>query len=346
MTGDAVAERADVQRRTSTVRRCTCTSAVGFFLLLAPLAKADVVIPVVGRPSTFYDAAGKDVQIAASAEPTELTLDDTIRLTIRVSNLVNAPDVQRPDLKDIEEFRRDFQIIDEPSQESPASGTRVFSYRLRPRHVRVATIPILVFPYYDHTLPQPPDMPDFPFRKVRTKPIAIRVRKAAPPPLPIVPLEVPAFAESLTESSPRIPEWTWWMIVAAPPVFALLWCVLWQATHPLGDRALRRRRSRAARHALRILHSMERRRIAEPSRIFDCVTVYIAEHFDLPNAYRTPDDLARALREAQVSNDTVSQCCAFLSAADAARFAPSTAGASADLLAEAERLVRRLEAEP
>ena len=55
-------------------------------MLLGPQsAPAEVMIPVVGQPSPFYGAAGRDVKVEAQADPVELTLDDTIVFTLRVS---------------------------------------------------------------------------------------------------------------------------------------------------------------------------------------------------------------------------------------------------------------------
>jgi hypothetical protein len=304
-----------------------------------------VPIPVVGQPSPFSGAAGSDVTVETTASPTELTIDDSILLTIRVSRLVNADDVQRPDVSAIDEFRREFQIDDEPTTEPEPKGTRIFRYRLRPRSTKVKAIPGLVFSYYDPNLPQPADRPEFPFRKARTKPIAIRIVKAAPPVLPVVPLDVPPFAETLAEPSPGIPTWAWWLIAAGPPIVAIVWCAVWRAMNPVGDRLARRRRSRAARLAMRTLHSFARHSPADPSAVVGCVAIYLAERFDLPGVFRTPADLAHHLRKANASDEMVAECVEFLRVGDAARFAPSPEVSAELLIADAERLIRRQEGE-
>jgi hypothetical protein len=314
-------------------------------LLLASVAHAQVNIPVVGQPSPFYGAAGKDVKVEARARPTEITLDDAIIYTLRIRNLVNAADVERPDLNAIEDFARDFQIEDDPTQEAEPAGTRIFQYRLRPRTLKMQAIPPLVFPYYDPNLPQPADRPEFPFRKVRTEPIAIRVRKAAPPLLPVEPVDVPEFAETLPEQSMEWPRWAWWAAAAGPPVVALGWCAAWRVMNPAGARLVRRRRSRAARTALRTLHSLGRHATPDPGAVVGCVATYLAEHYDLPGIFRTPGDLAKRLREAGAAPETIAECEAFLRAADAARFAPTPAGSIEALIADAERLVRHQEGE-
>lgn len=308
-------------------------------------ALGEVSIPVVGQPTPFYGAAGSDVKVETSASPTELSIDDSILFTIRVSKLVNAVDVQRPELSAIDEFRRDFQIDDEPTTEPEPKGTRIFRYQLRPRSASVKSIPGLVFPYYDPNLPQPADRPEFPFRKARAESIAIRIVKAAPPPEKIVPLEVPSFANALAEPSPAIPEWAWWLVAALPPIVAVGWCAVWRALNPIGDRLARRRRSRAARLALRTLHSLARHPPADPSAVVTCIAIYLAERFDMPGVFRTPADLASHLRAANASDETIAECVEFFRAADSARFAPLHELSAELSMADAERLIRRQEGE-
>ena len=326
----------------------TIGKLVGLLGLAVPVATAEeVMIPVIGQPSPFYRAAGKKVKVEAHAEPVTLTSDDTIVFTLRILNLENPADVQRPDLSEIETFRRDFQIEDGPGPDAEPAGTRTFRYKLRPRRDTVTAIPAFTLPYYDPSLPQPPDKPDFPFRKSRTEPITIQVRKTAPPPMPVVPVEVPDFmTEPPRASSLEVPPWVWWTAAALPPVVALGWCGVWRLFNPGGARLARRRRSRAARTAIRTLHSLARHPPADLAAVVWCVSAYLAERYELPGLFRTPDDLSRRLREAGASVETVTECEAFLKAADAARFAPAPEQTGDALIADAENLVRRQEGEP
>ncbi len=338
--------RADSRKRADDRNRLVYASPLAWALFICTTtASAEVTIPAIGQPSPFYGAAGKGVKVDTSASPTELTLDDSIVYTIRVSNLLNAAEVERPNLTAIEAFQRNFQIADEPTTEAEPPGTRIFQYRLRPRQTKATSIPGLAFPYYDPSLPQPADKPDFPFLRARTEPIPIRVRKATPPPLPVVPLEVPAFAETLAEPSTSVPSWLWWLGLAGPPTVAVAWCMMWRAMNPVGDRLARRRQSRAARLALRTLHSLARQASADPAAIVGCVALYLAERFDLPGVYRTPGDLAIHLRNAGAGDAVVAECVALMRTADATRFAPTPAGSTDLLIADAERLIRGQEGE-
>ena len=314
-------------------------------LLTAPAAGAAVEIPAIGRPSPFYEAAGKGVTVEATAEPTVLSLDGAITFTLRVRNLDNPADVQRPNLGELDAFR-DFQVEDDPTPEPEPAGTRVFRYQLRPRQATITNIPGIVFPYYDPSVPQPPGRPELPFRKARTNPIPIRIEKKAPPPLPIVPLEVPEFAAApATNNSIEVPGWVWWLAAMLPPVAAVGGCMVWQILNPVGARLARRRRSRAARAALRTLHTLGRQPPADPAAVVKAVAGYLAERYDLPGLFRTPADLARRLREAGADPAAVAECEAFVREADAARFAPAPHLSAEALIADAERLIRRQEGE-
>jgi hypothetical protein len=69
------------------------------------------------------------------------------------------------------------------------------------------------------------------------------------------------------------------------------------------------------------------------------------EVFDLRGVFLTPGFVAGLRGEAGADPATVSECQAFLHAADVARFAPRPDVTGEALIADAERLVRRLEGE-
>jgi hypothetical protein len=319
---------------------------LAMLLTLSAARADDIAIPVIGQPTPFYGAAGTGVTVEANADRTELAPEDTIVYTLRVQHLVNAADVQRPDLTEIGAFDKDFQVEEVDVTEPQPAGTRIFRYRLRPRRASVANIPALPFPYYDPTRAQPPDQPGFPFLTVRTSSIPIRIRKADAPVLPVIPLDVPEFAAAPAETSPSsLPTWVWWLAALGPPIVAIICCAIWTVMNPAGARLARRRRSRAARTALRRLHTLGLRQRADLAAIVECLEIYLAERYSLPVIARTPGDLARLLTEAGANADTIVQCVAFLSSADTARFAPGPNVTGDMLIAEAELLIRQQEGE-
>src|SRR5438067_6883051 len=72
--------------------------------------------PVVGRPLDFSGAVGGPFTVTATAEPTEVTAEEPVTLTLRIAGPGNLAQVHRPDLNRIERFARDFAIADGPDQ--------------------------------------------------------------------------------------------------------------------------------------------------------------------------------------------------------------------------------------
>ena len=319
---------------------------LAMLLCLRPVS-AEVMIPVVGQPSPFYGAAGKGVKVQRQAEPVELTIDDTILFTLRVTKLENPADVRRPDLAEIDAFRRDFQVEDVPAATGEPDGTRIFNYHLRPRRASVTQIPSLTFPYYDpeRGAAARPTGPPVSQREERRDPYSHSqgvVAASTGRPARRTPVRGRAggfFARGSAEVG----------LVGcrgrpADRGARMVWSLA--ARQPGRGSAARRRRSRAARAALKTLHSLGRHPPADTGAVVWCVSAYLAEHYELPGLFRTPDDMARRLREAGADAETVAECESFLKAADAARFAPSPDESAGALIADAERLVRRQEGEP
>lgn len=305
--------------------------------------RAEVAIPAVGQPSPFYGAAGKKVKAEATAKPTELTLGNSILFTLRVEGLLNAAEVERPNLAEIELFSRDFQVEDEPTVRADSPGTCIFQYRLWPRGMKVKEIPEFVFPYYDPSIPQPPDRPELPFRKARTTPIVLSIRKAEHSQRYLVPLEVPAFAESLAPPATEFPPWAMWVGLIAPPFLAVGWCIVWRILNPEGARLARRHRSRAARSALRSLQLLERSASTSPADVVRCASNYLTHRYELPGVFLTPLELSQHLRDARASEAIVAQCEEFMRNADAARFVPNTVIKPHALITDAARLIQLAE---
>ena len=315
-------------------------------LLLAVPARAAVAVPVVGQPSPFYGAAGRAVKAMATVEPAEIVIDDSLVFTLTIQGLLNPADVKRPDLSAIEEFRRDFEVSDDATPVSEPAETRVFRYRLRPYKTTVQAVPSVSFPYFDPDRPQPPDQPSFPFRKVRTAAMPIRVRSSAEPAARLpVPLEVPAFAETLANDAGRgLPDWVWWVGAFAPPLAAMMGGIVGRVRYPNAHQRAGRRRSRAARIALTSLTRLGGHS-ADPAHIVGIVARYLAERFDLPGVSCTPEDATRHLAQTGASPEAIADAGDFFRTADAVRFSPDAIVSAGSLRAAAERLIRRNEGE-
>lgn len=305
-----------------------------------PALADDVTIPVVGRPVPFFNAASHNATALATTDRSTVSLDESMELTLTFGNLLNPGDVIRPDLKSVDSFARQFQIDDLSDGSNPPAGSAVFRYRLRPRSLDVGEVPRFVFPYYDPNRPQPPDRPGLPFRKVETNPIPIRVVRPKISAPPLVPLDVPSDAESLAEDQTIIvPRGVWLLGLLAPPALLVLAMVVRFLVWPEGARLARRRRSRAARWAMKAISSS--RDDLSIREIVGHVSNYLTFRFHLSVRPVTPLDARHALTAACVAVEHVDRCVQFFLDADGARFAPG--GSANDLREQALQLIRELE---
>jgi len=163
-------------------------------------------IPLVGRPTTgFYNAAGTDVKLKAEASPTKLATNEWLSLTVTITGLLNAAEVEKPLLNGIDDFKP-FQVDEstklDPLFDAGHADRRVFKYELRPNSERLRLIPEIVFSYYDPRRVTLPDRPQDRFPKALSNAVAIVVtRPVQPPPAPPTPLVIPGFAEQLASAN-------------------------------------------------------------------------------------------------------------------------------------------------
>jgi hypothetical protein len=336
---------------------CTKNALVVLALLLAPAVGtneekqgAEIRIPVLNRPAEhFYDAVGTQVRVRMEAKPTELLMDEWCTLTLTISGLQNSRTVQRPDLNQLDEFAKRFQIEDLPPIPDNSADRKVFAYKLRPRGMTVTEVPPLRFYYFNPKAP--PDVPRLAFPFTASESISIRVKPAqAPPPRQIGPLDVPAFAEQLATSdrmnaSPDMKRERWlWPVVVLGPLLAACWVLIWRACYPDEARRAQHRQSRAARRALAQLDRLRRRDSAGAGRAVAAVVLgYLHERVELPLWAQTPADVSDQLARAGVPKDAVVAARDTLRACDEVRFAPAPPGEREPLLAGARRLITLLE---
>lgn len=296
--------------------------AILLLLTFAGWALADgVTIPVVGQPDKhFYGAAGRGVTLTATVEPAAFSRNESCILTLRVTKLLNAPALRQPKLDEIEAFQRDFQVDELPDGPAKANE-RVFRYRLRPRSTDVTEIPEITYRYFDPNVIS--DVPAQRFRTTRSEAIPITVTKPADPPvLPPVPLDIPAFAESLDDTpAPWATPGTVLQVLGLMFVLfglAAAW-LRWRDEDSEGFQ--RRQRNRLARRTLRLL-----------------------------GRERLPlDELMRVMRDYHKARSGTSsradEWTAFLARVDEFRFAPGGSRSVNDLRMAALDLVRRREDE-
>jgi hypothetical protein len=301
--------------------------------------------PLVGRPREhFYNAVGQHVRVELSATPTDVRVEDELTLAIQISGAVKPEQIERPDLRSLDEFASRFHIddLDEGGPKESPNGVRTFRYRLRPKNERVGAIPPLLVRYYD------PKLDYFPTTVSNSIPLHVRPRIA--PESTGMPMQEPAFLfhiaegpDALTRQSPRSgwPE----MILAffGPALLCIGWYSWWRYRHPDEAKLAHLRRSRAVRHALdqlRGLHESSAVRLADASARI--MRAYLHERWDMPASDSTPAEIDAHLRRRSMPAELIESARAFFHRCDEVRFGPPSDSAL-DLQESAKSLLVSLE---
>ena len=151
---------------------------IGLLLLLAwpvPLLaqRGPIDPPVVGRPVDFSNVGGK-YAIQATAEPTEVHVEEPITLRIVITG--EGPEEYQPRrayLRLFPAWDDDFYVqeVPEEHQANPDKKRWLFVYRLRPKHTKIDVIDGIKLVFYN------PDKPGkVKFETSRAEPIAIVVK--------------------------------------------------------------------------------------------------------------------------------------------------------------------------
>ncbi len=305
----------------------------------------------MGRPSDlpFSEASGW-FAVQARAEPTtvEAETPTTFVVTVHAVRDVRRPP-QRIDLRQLPAFAEQFHI-EESAEEPlrPDARTWEFVYRLKPRRIDVGRIPSLPFVYYNPYILSASKR----FQVIYTDPIPLQV---LPRETVQVPVQAPEGVFALAAGSGVLARQTSWrppgrmtigLLLAIPPLVCAVWYLSWRRRYPDAARLARQRRSRAARHALQMLHAIGR---VEPeqsaARSAAIVTGYLRQRLDLTIAEPTPQEIADFFGQRECSPELTAQVVRFFEMCDRARFLPAAASERPDLPDDARQLILAVEEE-
>jgi hypothetical protein len=329
-------------------------------LLLLPVAMPDdepFEPPLSGRPENFRGAVGL-FRINASADRTRVEAGKPIHYTVRISADAGVPVLAPPTRPEVEKeaaFRRHFHVepADPFQQVDEKKHTWEFSYLLKPKSEEAKVIPELPFCFFNPQFGSDPKG----YQERSARAIAITVTPAQ--------MAVPQFKGREADSYPEAIRWMagedqllarhepWtppgaaWLLVLllAPPLAALSWLLVWRRLYPDAARRAKLRRSRAAREALKALHtarSAQGVKLAE--RVAGIVALYLGQRFDLPTMAPTPAEVDGFLRGALLPDELREQAAALLQTCDALRFSAVPPAVSGSLADTAQKLILDLEA--
>jgi hypothetical protein len=315
-----------------------------------------VAPPVAGQPMNFNGAIGSHFSVRMRAAPTELLAEDPLLLTVTISGKGNVQGIRRPDLRRLSSFRRRFHIDDLAERYLPATKTREFDYRLRPRTEAVKEIPPLPFVFFNPEI-LPPEK-GYQTTLSPAIPLSVRPRAEVRParvegavPAPSFPASVYQLVEGETVLRHDLPfslpgPYALAALLIGPPALGGIWYLIWQRCYPDALRQARKCRSRAAQHALKALQR-SRRLDAElrAQQVEAILAGYLRQRHDLVTAEPTPGEILGHLERCGVSAALARDVASFFSHCDAARFAPGLLDGQNHWTATATRLVLALEEE-
>jgi hypothetical protein len=292
----------------------------------------------------FYNAlaaGSKGVQVEWAVDPPTVPVNGELILTLIVRHAANPHELLKPDLRQLNEFTDQFQILDRTDPPAPPDATEVqFTYGLRPRSTVVKDVPSLRYVYFRRVGKDWNQFTTF----AKSVPIMVSAAAAKPTPnAPPVPLDAPEEFFTLAEDRPVATpgRFGWLLPMAAVPVAVLTWVFLWHWLFPDAVRLAKLRRNRAARLALDRLKAA--RTSADPAgSAASAFRGYLTARFGMPPAAQTPAEVSTALRTVECPADRAADAEAFLRACDAARFTP-TPDSGLSLTREAESLITRWE---
>jgi hypothetical protein len=296
--------------------------------------------------------------VTMEAEPTTLQAEDklTLRVKIKIVGAGSLKQIQRPNLKRLPTFAKQFDIKNGGQRDLPSEKAREFDYELRPRRADVKQVPALPFVYFNPMIQPPargyqrayaPAIPLVVKPRAEIMPAEIEVTAAvkdAPDSVyrcvtgPAVVRQVEPFALP----GPILLT----ILLVAPPVACAVWFAIWQRRYPDVARLARQRRSRAARQALKAIPGLEKIAAAEQAlRAKEIFVEYLQERLDFRVFEPTPLEVAEHLEQVGAAPEIVRGAAQFFAACDAARFAHETPPVPSWGTAAAT-LVRDLEDQP
>jgi hypothetical protein len=333
-------------------------------IVLALQSAPDVAPPVVGRPADFSGAVGGPFVVQWLADRIDVTAEEPIALTLRITGPGDLATMPRPPLGKLDAFKPlavddldDGLVPGEPPR-------REFRYRVRPRTAAATEIPRFKFVYFN-----PKIVPaSRGYQTTYADPLRLTVK---PRPSPVMPgaSAVPEWmlrdeSHELYDQPPRSLwrdrlGWVlakvglsagdtgmsvgWWPVVivlAVPPVVCGLWWTTWRRVNPDAARLAAGRRSRAAAAAIRALG---RAGIDRPDLVAAAVRAYLRDRIGLSATATTPAEIAAELSKAGCPSALVSATTDLARRCDAARFAPDS-GPDELLAPDAERVILEWEA--
>lgn len=304
-----------------------------------PLAIKVKPLPAEGKPDDFTGTVGK-FEISASADKTEVELNQPVTVTVKISGLGNIKSVGEPVIAESNDFRvyRAASNENVTKVDDRIGGTKIYEEVFVPKRPGILQIPALTFNYFDPKTNR--------YELLKTQPISLSVVKpegyVASPDVPYAGPSVTVGNQAqdirfikaepgdLNVAGEVILFSPLYLLVNGLPVMLLIGMIIVRKRQEMLSSNVGLARARGA-------SSQARKRLAKARSLARTETVrefygelslaltqYIADKLNISPNGLTSDRIDTLLRERKASPELVRELLALLGQCDFARFAPAS----------------------
>jgi hypothetical protein len=296
-------------------------------------------LPTEGKPSDFTGTVGK-FEISASADKTEVELNQPVTVTVKISGVGNIKSVGEPVIAE----SNDFRVYRAASNENVAKtdekigGTKIYEEVFVPKRPGMLEIPALSFNYFDPNKNV--------YQTLQTRPISLNVVKpegyAGTPDIPYSGPSVTVGNQSLDirfikqdpgdlkKAGEVILFSPLYLLVNGIPVLLLCGMVIMRKRREMLSSNVGLARSRGASAQARKRLS-KAKSLARPDSVREfygelsmACTTYIADKLNISPNGLTSETIASLLSERKATPDLINDTLSLLKQCDFARFAPAS----------------------
>jgi hypothetical protein len=260
-----------------------------------------------------------DFTIRASVEPVQVSLGESLRLTLRVTGRGPLWKLRQPSPRELAAALppRDFAVEPDGEEWMPDQRERRFHYRLTPRSGGLSELPRIPYACFD------PDSEAWRHRSTAPAPLIVRSPKPPPDLMPSKPIPGPVptrlrfdLLEDSDLTAPPVtwPTWLSWVAWLLPPV---AWFLLWLNARNHAQRLQSQGRSAAARRALTLLRNEAEQ---EPSQLAQIMLDYLRLRFGVNVSEPSAEEIQRHLLQTGVPSETAEAAARWWQSTTMARF--------------------------
>ena len=292
-------------------------------------------VPDEGRPGTYVGAVGR-FDLAAQLAPTQAKVHDPMTLTLTLRGEGTLENAVAPDVAAMPEIAGRFKIYE--ATEETRSGSRRFTYGLRPLEVGIEAFPSVPVSYFDVESER--------YVTLRTDPIPIQIAEAEELDGDQIVAGANGSSRTRRELEARregvfanvtelaavgdesVDPLRWLLgLVGMAGLYVAVAVVTVQVQRRSADHALLRRRGAVSKAKGRLRQGLAELDAGRAREGVDLVQAslagLVADVADLPEAGMTPKDVCGELHAAGIEQDLVDRIGTLLETCDAARYGTS-----------------------